>query len=381
MKRTVFVTLAVLLSTAIAQMTWTEATDSAGWSPRGDLGAAAFGGKLWVIGGQDMQHGHLGDPDVWYSTDGAAWTCAADSAFPGRAPHKVLVLNGKLWVIGGTNAGSELTDVWYSSDGTTWTKAADSTPWTWRRWYGRAAFDNKLWVMGGQTTGPTDLNDIWSSTDGTTWGQVTAAAPWSARRYPAPVVFDNKLWVISGGEYLTDVWYTADGTNWTQATASAPWLGRNAHATVAFDGKLWLIGGYNFNTMLNDAWYSTDGVNWTQAAATAPWSARYRFPLTDYDGKLWLCGGYDGTNHNDIWYTTGLGVEETPNAELRTPNAGPTVLSGTSSLRLLASSVLYDAVGRRATNPKPGVYFVRVKSGVNRSASSSPRPTKVIVTN
>jgi hypothetical protein len=380
MRKTVFVLLAALLGVAMAQMTWTCATESAPWSLRGDLGTAGFDGKLWVVGGQDMQHGHFGDPDVWYSLDGTNWTCATDSAFPGRAPCGALVFDGKLWVIGGMYGGGELTDVWASADGTNWTCATDSVPWPWRRWYGRAAFDNKLWVMGGQAQGPVDLNDVWSSTDGTTWGQVTAAAQWPVRRFPAPIAFDNKLWVISGGEYLTDVWCTTDGATWTQATASAPWLGRNAHSVAVFDNKLWLIGGYNNNTPLNDAWYSTDGVNWTQAAASAPWSARYRFPLAVYDGKLWLCGGYDGTNHNDVWYTTGVGVKEAPVAKVRAPNAATIVcgvlfLPGNPSPST-STSWLLDIAGRKvlALHPgpndvsrlAPGVYFVREGTGIAR---------------
>jgi DNA-binding beta-propeller fold protein YncE len=47
------------------------------------------------------------------------------------------------------------------------------------------------------------------------------------------------------------------------------------------------------------------------------------------------------------------GVEETPNAEVRTTNAA-TVVRG-----LPAGAVAFDAMGRRVVSAKAGVYFVR----------------------
>ena len=45
----------------------------------------------------------------------------------------------------------------------------------------------------------------------------------------------------------------------------------------------------------------------------------------------------------------------------------PTILSGASGVELLASCVVFDAMGRKAADLKPGVYFV-----VTSSPSSSP---------
>ena len=52
------------------------------------------------------------------------------------------------------------------------------------------------------------------------------------------------------------------------------------------------------------------------------------------------------------------GVAETMSDERGMMSAGPTVVSG-SSVRSLASTVVFDAMGRRVLAPKPGVYFVR----------------------
>jgi YVTN family beta-propeller protein len=73
---------------------------------------------------------------------------------------------------------------------------------------------------------------------------------------------------------------------------------------------------------------------------------------------------------------SGGGVEEAPSAEVQTPSFGPTVLSGASGVKRLASCVVFDAMGRRTVNPRSGVYFVRQASGVERDASGV---TKVVI--
>jgi hypothetical protein len=73
------------------------------------------------------------------------------------------------------------------------------------------------------------------------------------------------------------------------------------------------------------------------------------------DGTVWLAHGIDVA-----------GTEELPNGELRMPNAGPTVLGGASSLQRDASREFYDATGRRVTEPKAGVYFVREQGRVRK---------------
>ena len=92
------------------------------------------------------------------------------------------------------------------------------------------------------------------------------------------------------------------GSNWQQATAQAPWVARSSHASLVFANKMWVLGGYDGSNR-NDVWYSTDGKNWTQAA-TAGWTARFGHTSLVYDNKMWVLGGYDGSEKNDVWYST-----------------------------------------------------------------------------
>ena len=59
------------------------------------------------------------------------------------------------------------------------------------------AFDDRLWLVGGNRNGAFD-SAVWSSADGETLQ--SESAPWSPRGAPAPWVFDNQLY-ISGGKY------------------------------------------------------------------------------------------------------------------------------------------------------------------------------------
>jgi len=51
-------------------------------------------------------------------------------------------------------------------------------------------------------------------------------------------------------------------------------------------------------------------------------------------------------------------AEESPKPRVIRGRLGPTVLSGASGVRQLASCVAFDALGRRVHRPEPGIYFV-----------------------
>jgi len=79
-----------------------------------------------------------------------------------------------------------------------------------------------------------------------------------------------------------------------------------------------------------------------------------------------------------VWLARGVnvvGIEQPPNPEVRRERCAPAILPA-SSVERLASGVLCDAMGRRAADPKSGVYFLRRASGVERDASSV---TKVVI--
>jgi YVTN family beta-propeller protein len=68
------------------------------------------------------------------------------------------------------------------------------------------------------------------------------------------------------------------------------------------------------------------------------------------------------------------GVEESPKPQASSYKPEPTVLFGASSIKRLASSVIFDAMGRRVANPKSGVYFV-----TERDARSTVHARKIVI--
>ena len=262
---------------------WSQVAAAAQWSPRDGEQINSFNGKLWMMGGYTGGGSYIGNNDVWSSSNGGVtWTqVTAHAPWSARAQFQSVVFNNKLWVMGGTpGAGwtSYLNDVWSSSDGVSWTEATAHAPWSVRSDFQAVVFNNKIWVIGGSALGSNGYegsNDVWSSSDGVNWTEATANAPWSPRGGFQSVAFNNKLWVMGGDENniaYNDVWSSPDGVTWTQVTANAAWSPRFDFASVVLNNKLWVMGGDGNNgPQISDLWSSSDGLNWTQVTAHAPW--------------------------------------------------------------------------------------------------------------
>ena len=182
-----------------------------------------------------------------------------------------------------------------------WIRKTASAGWTSRFSHASVVFDDKMWVLGGRTSGID--NSVWSSSDGINWTKEIAHAGWSDRYGLKTVVFENKMW-ISGGNFFSsnqsntfynDVWSSSDGTNWTEETSSAGWPERSYHTVVVFDDKMWVLGGSKYwpwpPTSYNDVWSSSDGINWTRKTANAGWSPRSRHTSVVFNDKMWVLGG------------------------------------------------------------------------------------------
>ena len=153
---------------------WTETEGSTNW-PRASIGHAAvvFNNKMWFLGG--VHGGTTRTNEVFSSTDGINWTNANPrgpavepatdpvtyrSHWSGRNSHAAVTFDDKIWVMGG-NDGSRKNDVWWSSDGTAWTKLTNgSSHWSAREGHTVVVLGDKMFLMGGWT-GSTDLKDVW----------------------------------------------------------------------------------------------------------------------------------------------------------------------------------------------------------------------------
>jgi hypothetical protein len=183
-------------------VTWFTATESAPWAPRYDHAAVSHADRLWIMGGMS-DSGRLAD--VWSSSDGAYWVIAtASAAFGAVRAHAAASHQGRMFVYGGEGQGG----VWYSYTGITWSASASQAPWAKgrnrRMPHAGLVFDGRLWVIGGyrpevsaNTPSKTDA-DVWSSFDGAEWTRATARAQFGYRRGAGAVAFQNRMWVLGG---------------------------------------------------------------------------------------------------------------------------------------------------------------------------------------
>lgn len=221
------------------------------------------------------------------------------SGFPARMAHVGLAFNDKMWILGGEGSdGSDRNDVWSSSDGSHWSLATAAAAWSPRSLHRGVVFQDKMWIIDGVRK-----SDVWSSADGANWTKVVEPAAFPARYAGQVVAFADKMWIIGGygtnGEPMNDVWSSGDGKTWTLAVASAPWAARDLHTCVVANGKIWILDGER----LGDVWTSSDGSHWEQVTQSAGFPARMSHSSVFYRDKLWILGGYgtDGAPIDDVW--------------------------------------------------------------------------------
>jgi len=296
--------------------TWTQMTESAGWSARSGYTSVVLPDDTIVLMGGYSNGDYRND--VWRSTDnGATWEQVTVSAgWSARSGYTSVALpDGTIVLMGGWGSDGYRNDVWRSTDnGATWERMTESAEWSPRSGHTSVALpDGGIVLMGGYDN--CSRNDVWESTDnGATWEQLTASAGWSPRSDHTSVALPDGSIVLMGSGYTNDVWRSIDnGTTWAQITDSAEWSPRSGYASVALpDGSIVLLGGSDhYPEARNDVWRSTDnGGTWEQVTASEGWSPRYgHTSVVCTDGSIFLMGGGSSDGYtNDVWQSTDNGV-------------------------------------------------------------------------
>ena len=204
---------------------WEQATAAAGWTPRLAAGLVTFQDRMWILGGTENYY--FGDEtslknDVWSSADGKTWELAtADAGWSPRAYHQAVVLNGRMYVLGGGNYVPKyhaVNDVWSSADGKTWKQETEHAPWHERLWFSAVTYRDNIWVMGGWSNGPsTNHGDVWYSADGASWKMLKSPKSWKERHEHSLLVFNDSLWVLGGHArpLSSEVWSLTLPKDWT----------------------------------------------------------------------------------------------------------------------------------------------------------------------
>ncbi len=320
-------------SLAVPDYRWELVTERAEFAPRDGAGGLVFQDRMWLLGGWnpgDKQHfPRICNNEVWSSGDGREWrlekpntfldaTFDAQRDWEGRHTAGYVVHDGRMWIVGGdVNQGTYQHDVWNSRDGRTWKWVNPDRPVPWgpRALHYTVAFDNSIWVLGGQTmpgfveSEEVFYRDVWRTSDGVEWEQILPDEPaWSPRgMIGGHAVFQDRIWILGGGTYDTpttptrqffnDVWSSADGKTWTCHTEAAPWAARQYHEVAVFDDRLWVLEGYA-GANRNDVWHSADGMTWHEVPNT-PWKPRHAASVFVFQGALWMVAG--NNMESDVW--------------------------------------------------------------------------------
>ena len=312
---------------------WKKVALPAAFAPRDGAGALVFKERIWMLGGwnpPDKTFFPRGcNNEVWSSRDGADWTLVRPNTFKdssfnsqldweGRHTAGYVVYKDKMWIIGGdANQGHYQFDVWNSSDGKLWSHVNKGKPVPWgpRVLHYTLVFNDRIWVMGGQSLpqfgGGKEAfyRDVWSTTDGINWTKVTPQEPFWPQRgmIGGNVVFKGRMWILGGGTYETphtpqrkyfnDVWSSEDGVKWQSHAKATPWEPRQYHEVAVFDGRMWVLEGYAKGNR-NDVWHSDDGVNWYELPDT-PWKPRHAASVYVFNNALWMVAG--NNMQSDVW--------------------------------------------------------------------------------
>jgi hypothetical protein len=238
---------------------WELVTSSAAWRSSDIPMALVFQDKMWFMGGwyNGRLAGHTATREVWWSTDGSHWERAKDAGWSPRMGAGAVVFKDKMWILGGTEdylfARDDKplrNDVWCSSDGQEWRLVTDKAGWSPRALHQAVVLNDKMWVLGGGNYQPTwqVRNDVWCSEDGANWTRVLENAPWQPRIWFSTVVYRDRMWVLGGSTHgnklLVDVWYSSDGRRWIELKSRVAWSARHEHSAFVFQDKIWVAGGH-----------------------------------------------------------------------------------------------------------------------------------------
>jgi hypothetical protein len=180
---------------------WHLATDNAAWSPRLGSGCAVFRDRMWIFGGtSDFYHSNDDtlSNEIWSSADGVNWELeCAEASWCKRAYHKVVELDGKLWMTAGGGVMDGVfvcNDVWCSEDGVNWECVCEQAPWPARVWHGSVSYRGHIWVLAGWAKDHGgNVNDIWFSKDGAFFNDTATTEIYTKRH---EVTTSNEVWNI-----------------------------------------------------------------------------------------------------------------------------------------------------------------------------------------
>jgi len=248
-----------------------------------ESGAAAAGGKLYVMGGFDAIGTSL--RSVWVF-DGSAWS--AGPRLPLGLDHaSAATLDDHVYLAGGHSFGRD-SPRFFRLDGSSWTELASMHhP---RGGHALIAAAGKLYAIGGNNAfanvGPAEVYDP-------NTGAWTDLSPLpSPRNHVAGFVFGANVCVAGGRSPATarvDC-YNFESSRWVRLP-DLPRATSGAGAATLDDSSAVILGGQNAQeTTINDQFVLLpDPSAWSASGSMLV--PRHGFELAIFQGRAWACGG------------------------------------------------------------------------------------------
>ena len=155
-----------------------------------------------------------------------------------------------------------------------------------------AAFNDKLWIIGGTDETGNDLTDIWSSEDGITWTN-EGDFPFGTLYEHKLITFNNKLWLYGGviaGIVSSKIYSSEDGVNWIEETETTPFLQYNNVRMVVWNNQIFRIAGFNASidelSEERATYSSSDGLNWNLLTTNHGFDSKYNFWVAGIGDQL-----------------------------------------------------------------------------------------------
>jgi len=248
-----------------------------------ESGAAAAGGKLYVIGGFDAAGNSL--RSVWV-TDGSEWS--AGPRLPLGLDHtSAATLDDHVYVAGGHSFGRDSGRL-FRLDGSSWTELSSMRHG--RGGHALLAAARKLYAIGGNTALANVLPAEVYDPQTNAWSDLPALPV--PRNHVSGFVFGANV-CVAGGRSPTTArvdCFNFESSSWVRLP-DLPRPTSGAGAATLNDGSVVILGGQDAQeTSINDQFARLpDPGAWTATGAML--IPRHGFELAMFEGRAWACGG------------------------------------------------------------------------------------------
>ena len=268
-----------------------------------DSAGGSWEGKIYVAAGYDNNVGIWSNKTYIYDPVDDAWTAGADVPV-GIVSFGYTLVEGKVYIIGGSTAAGVFTDAVYEYDiaGDAWIELAESY---YLEAYAMACAtggNHKLYCFGGtHYSTPLVFAFVYDTVTKEPWEYI-AALP-ANKNYASAVAHEGIIYITGGwqNDAVTYAYSVADNTYTTIAPAAA---GRQRASLVKAGDMLWLTGGGNSWIPIDAQDEIFDLNDWASTHTTI--GVPVIGPLGGYlpGYGIFMVGGraagYD-SNHNQLW--------------------------------------------------------------------------------